>query len=89
MLLQIFNIKYFVVLQFFCIIPKNTKTLKHENTCVQQCIEFPFCAYLQGVWQQVLKREQVYREQISVYLVRHPKAGRNTHLKKQSIIGDP
>ena len=28
-----------------------------------------------------------YREQISVYLLRHPKAGRNTHLKKQPRAG--
>ena len=33
------------------------------------------------------EKRKRYREQISVYLVRHPKAGRNTHLKKQSRTG--
>ena len=30
---------------------------------------------------------QTYRDKISVYLQRHPRAGRNTHLKKQPRAG--
>ena len=45
MLLQISNILYCIVLLFFCIIPKNSKTLQHENTKTHVVCNRPYAHF--------------------------------------------
>ena len=46
------------------------------------------CCSMSLIFVFYLKRSSLkYRDYISVYLKRHPKAGRNTHLKKQPRAG--